>query len=357
MLCSIIPLASARTATPAETVFPGKTWTRSTPEAQGLDPAPLGKIDALMKKAKANGVLIRNGYLVAEWNHAGGPETRIDVQSCGKSITSMLLGAAITNGIVPSLDTKVRDVWPAFDAGKYSDQITFRHLITMTSGIANTIYGQQFPHYGVVFPPGKISRYHNNQPYELARALTYLYDRELTDVLRERLLDPIGAGEIVWNRYGEVTTKSGRTLPVSEGFGCHQMTARDLARIGHLYLNDGVWNGKRLLAAHYVRQTFTDIPQPIIDYRSRARWHGETAQQRADDVATLRYSLAWWSRTFYARNEWYMSGNGSQFCFLFPAERIVLTKINNWRNPVQVNHQEFYPLVKAAAKRPRRAAN
>ena len=203
IIFSVLTCVPLQTSTAAESVFPGKTWVRSTPEEQGLDPAPLAEIDALMKKAKANGVLIRNGYLVAEWNHAGGPETRIDIQSCGKSITSMTLGVAISDGVVPSLDSKVKDVWPEFDAGKYSERITFRHLITMTSGIANTIYGGQFPHFGVVFPPGKMSRYHNNQPYEVSRALTYLYGRELKNVLRERILDPIDAGEIVWNSYGK----------------------------------------------------------------------------------------------------------------------------------------------------------
>lgn len=345
----ILSLVAASRA--GETVFPGKTWTRSTPEEQGLDPAPLAEIDALMKKAQANGVLIRNGYLVAEWNHAGPRETRIDIQSCGKSINSMMLGVAVTDGVIPSVDTKVKDVWPEFDAGKYSDQITFRHLVTMTSGIANTIYGGQFPNYGIVFPPGKMSRYHNNQPWEISRALTYLYGRPLKDVLRERILDPIDAGELVWNDYGEVKAKNGETIPVSEGFGCHRMTASDLARIGLLYLNGGVWNGKRLLSADYVKESLTDIPQPLIDYRSEARWHGQTAQDRADDVATLRYGFAWWSRTFYEKDEWYMSGNGSQFCFLFPKENMVMTKINSWQNEVQVNHQEFYPLVKKAVRR------
>ena len=70
-----------------------------------------------------------------------------------------------------------------------------------------------------------------------------------------------------------------------------------------------------------------------------------------DDVATLRYGFAWWSRTFYEKDEWYMSGNGSQFCFLFPKENMVMTKINSWQNEVQVNHQEFYPLVKKAVRR------
>lgn len=345
----ILSLVAASRA--GETVFPGKTWTRSTPEEQGLDPAPLAEIDALMKKAQANGVLIRNGYLVAEWNHAGPRETRIDIQSCGKSINSMMLGVAVTDGVIPSVDTKVKDVWPEFDAGKYSDQITFRHLVTMTSGIANTIYGGQFPNYGIVFPPGRMSRYHNNQPWEISRALTYLYGRPLKDVLRERILDPIDAGELVWNDYGEVKAKNGETIPVSEGFGCHRMTASDLARIGLLYLNGGVWNGKRLLSADYVKESLTDIPQPLIDYRSEARWHGQTAQDRADDVATLRYGFAWWSRTFYEKDEWYMSGNGSQFCFLFPKENMVMTKINSWQNEVQVNHQEFYPLVKKAVRR------
>ena len=52
-------------------LFPGKEWVYSTPEEQGFDSGPLREIDSMMKRAEANGVLIRNGYLVAEWNYGG----------------------------------------------------------------------------------------------------------------------------------------------------------------------------------------------------------------------------------------------------------------------------------------------
>lgn len=63
-------------------LFPGKEWVYSTPEEQGFDSGPLREIDSMVKRAEANGVLIRNGYLVAEWNYGGAKTKQFHTMSC-----------------------------------------------------------------------------------------------------------------------------------------------------------------------------------------------------------------------------------------------------------------------------------
>ncbi len=324
-------------------VFPRARWQRAVPEDQGMLPGPIEEMGALMKKSRANGVLIRNGYLVAEWNFKGPAEEKTDVQSCGKSITSLVLGLALDEGLITSLDVRVKQAWPAFNVGPHTEEITFRHLITMTSGIATKLHAVNFPNPDNM-KPGVEHHYQNDQPHEVAKALTYLYGRELQKVLQERVLDVIG-GDVIWPRHGTVQTTDGRSVPVNMGYGCSRWAAHDLARVGHLYLNRGNWNGKQVLSEAYVKESFTAVPVKICEYKRKSRWHGETAAERAKILATLRYGLAWWSRTFYNPDTWYMSGNGSQFCLIIPRYNIVMVKINDYRVRPWTNHPAYHALI------------
>ncbi len=105
------------------TVFPATEWEHRKPETLGLNTDALDRIGAGMKASSANGVLIYKGCLTAEWSF-GGPETkRYEVQSVTKSITTLVLGLALREQLIPSLDTRVKscriwrsdsktDVWP-----------------------------------------------------------------------------------------------------------------------------------------------------------------------------------------------------------------------------------------------------
>lgn len=122
-----------------EWIYPGATWQRREPEKAGIAPDALKNIGELMRKAKANGVLIHKGYLVAEWTFDPPAGKRFNIQSCTKSVTSAILGLAIKDGLIANLDVRVKDLYPDFAAGPYTDEITFRHLVTATSGIASKV--------------------------------------------------------------------------------------------------------------------------------------------------------------------------------------------------------------------------
>ncbi|MDY0170356.1 MAG: serine hydrolase domain-containing protein [Thermoguttaceae bacterium] len=129
-----------------ETAFPGAAWERRSAESLGLDAGMIDRIGERMQEAQANGALVYRGYLVAEWTFDGPSTRQIEVQSVTKSMTSLMLGLALQEQLIPSLDAKVQDHFPAFDAGPYAEEITFRHLATCTSGLKTTVspgnYGQ-----------------------------------------------------------------------------------------------------------------------------------------------------------------------------------------------------------------------
>ncbi len=172
----ILILAGACSSLRKETlnpIFPEKEWNRIDPEKSKLDTEIVSQIDSLMRKAEANGVLIHKGKRVAEWNYGGTADQLYEVQSITKTITSVVLGLALKDGLISNLDAKVKDYYPNFEVGPFTNEITFRHLVTASSGIKSTITAGRYYDPGNM-KPGIESRYHNDHCHQLATALTYL---------------------------------------------------------------------------------------------------------------------------------------------------------------------------------------
>ena len=327
-------------------VFPKVDWERAEPEALGFDLDTLGAIDDLMKEARSNGVLIRNGYLVAEWTYGGPIEQMFEVQSITKSITSLVLGLAVDDGVIPSLDTPLFEVLPDLEAGKYTDQITARQFITCTSGMPGI---ERWSYIGLGnIPPGTEHHYFSDHFEAIARAVTYLYGREMADVLHERIISVINPGQdkVRWSDTGTVTTADGREVIVNAGYAFTWWNAKDLARVGHLYLNKGRWNGQQLLSEAYVAETFTAVPLPISPWRE-----GQTVNPMT------RYGLGWWGAK--DMNLWFMSGNGGQQCFVLRDLGVVITKVNDYRLEPSFDSAPFralFPKLMATPNREERGA-
>ena len=164
-------------------IFPDEEWATATPNESKWDSSLESSINALMKKGEANGVLIREGQLVAQWNHGGPIDKPFETQSVTKSFTSIALGLTLDDALIPSLDTLVKEVYPAFDAGPHSKEITFRHLATMTAGIKSSRWVADAPE-GT--PPDTQMNYPADHCAHLVRALTHVNERTLFDLLKER---------------------------------------------------------------------------------------------------------------------------------------------------------------------------
>jgi CubicO group peptidase (beta-lactamase class C family) len=319
-------------------IFPGKEWPRAEPRECGFDTGALAEMTAVMKKARANGVLIRDGRMVAEWTLCGPADMKIGIQSCTKSITSFALGLAIRDGRIRDVDTLVRDCYPAYEAGPHTGKITFRHVVTMTAGIKQSRdYGFESQVSTEYTEPGVKFQYLNDQPRAIAAALTYVYGCELGEIMN-RNLQPLDA-EMEWGSLPEwdepVVTADGRQVPLNCGYARAHFTAADLARVGHLYLNGGRWGDRTVIPEDYVRETLT-ITEP------------SAAKYRAEEPPQLRkgYGFAWWAGELGGVTMWGMHGHGRQFCIIVPAYNVVMVKLNDWRDrSAWVDWEVFYPLL------------
>jgi len=246
-------------------VFPGKDWRETRPETQEVDSAKLKEaVSYLEKHSGSDGVkelvIIRNGCMI--WK---GP--KIDkmhgVWSLTKSFTSTVLGLLVDDGKA-TLDTLAKDHVPAM-APTYPD-ITLKHFTTMTSGyyaVGDKPTGSYKhgpsrtpfkPSTTPLFePPGSRYAYWDSAMNQFANVLAHLADEPIEDILKRRIADPIGMNRSKWN-WGDFGKIDGIVVNGGSGNGNKHMfiSARELARFGHLFLNRGKWKDKQLISAAWV---------------------------------------------------------------------------------------------------------
>ena len=263
-------------------------------------------IGPLTPHAPANGVIIRHGYIVAEW----GDTHVVDMtHSVTKTFLSSVAGVAFDKHIIRNVNDRVIDyVQPTPDFMlPHNQPITWDEMLRQTSGWIGTMWGKpwwadrpgEHPWTELAKGPppvGKEWKYSDVRVNAFALALTYLWKRPLPDVLKQYVMDPIGAsGTWHWEHYDNAwVTIDGQRIAVPPGGGHWGggmfISARDLARMGLLGLNNGKWRGKQILSVRWVKMARTPtVPEPDYGYMN---WFLNTNQKlfpaaRADSVAFI----------------------------------------------------------------------
>jgi len=243
-----------------------------------------------------SGVVLRGGREVGVWGDAG----RIDMCfSIAKSALSTVAGVAWADGLLEL------DAQPEIEELR-GTEITWRHLLTQTSDWRGELFGlpwwadPQGRQRSDAPPerPGERFAYNDIRTNLCSLALTRLLGRSLEEVLRERIMEPIGAGDgWSWRGLHGMRTDEGHAVVTggSHWGGGLWMSARQLARFGLLHLRDGAWDGRQVLPAAWF------------------------ALQREPTPVRPAYGLMWWLRDgcFYAH------GTGEQLVWCDPARDLV----------------------------------
>ena len=211
------------------------------------------------------GIVVRHGYIVAEW---GEPKRADMTFSVTKSFLSTTVGLALDRGLIRDVNDRVQPYMPNshFDSG-HNAKITWNHLLRQTSDWEGTLWGK--PDWADRPPsdpitqeyvnrarnePGASYKYNDTRVNVLALAALEVWRRPLPQVLKEYVMDPIGASN-TWRWHGYenswVTIDGLKVQSVSGGghFGGGMfITARDQARFGYFTLRRGKWKGKQLLS-------------------------------------------------------------------------------------------------------------
>ncbi len=250
----------------AQTVWPTKGWAVSTPEAQGLDSGALARlVESVGKYPQDSLLVVRHGRIVLEAYYApyeaGIPH---DLRSVTKSVVGTLTGITVEQGLLAGTGEKVAELFADrkiahLDARKQA--ITVQNLLDMSSGIEwveknytpdETIirmYGARDRTSFVLDQPmsdapGTRFQYNGGNPYLLSALVTKKTGKSAFDFAQGALFRPLGITSADWGK----TDKQG----VTNGEAGLFLTPRDMARLGYLYLEGGVWEGKRLIPADWV---------------------------------------------------------------------------------------------------------
>jgi CubicO group peptidase (beta-lactamase class C family) len=267
--------------------WPTLGWEASTPEEQGLESRRivqvLGAIRTRIPRLHSL-LIVRNGYLVTEaYFYPFGPDWRHGVASCTKAVMSSLVGVAIQQGYLKSIKEPMLDFFPGRhiahrDARK--EAITIEHLLTMSSGLhcvyadtEVTLYEMRASDDWVQFmldqpmdyEPGTHFFYNSGASHIISAILTQATGRPMLELARERLFGPLGIRDVAWPSDPQGNTR---------GWGHLQLQPQDMAKFGYLFLNDGVWEGRRLLPPGWMSESTR------LHFDPWPRGHG--------------YGLLWW---------------------------------------------------------------
>ena len=280
---------------------PGK-WERKAPEAVGMDSAKLKEALAFAKtqdsgwdfardqvqrfgptlgfipksRAQANGIIIRHGYIVGEFGDINATDP---VYSMAKSINSIVAGVAVTQGKIKNLDDPVRN--SIKDGGydsPHNSKITWRHHLTQTSEWEGEMWDRNANFVGhdkfgdaemkprEIHEPGAYYEYNDVRMNRFALSLARLFGKAEPDVLKENIMDPIGASN-TWkwlgydNSYVDINGKKVQSVTGGTRWGGGFITNdEDIGRLGLLVLNKGRWNGKQLISESFLRDSAQPSP-------------------------------------------------------------------------------------------------
>ena len=290
------------------------------------------------------GRLVLEEYFAANGSKHGNCITRIfrdrvhHLASTTKSVTSTLVGIAIDQGFIQGVDEPIYRYLPAYTSvfNEEKKRIRIRDMLTMTPGFAWRQFGvSEAQNDGMqmwgtddviryvlqkplVAEPGKEFNYTNGVPTVTGAIIRNATGMEVKDYAQRNLFGPLGIQEFRWTSYpdGSIETDGGLAL-----------RPRDLVKIGQLFLNGGMWNGKRIVSEQWVRESTNER----LRFGKGNKWgygyHWMQADTRIGDRLVHSY---------------FVPGDGNQILAVFPELEmvVVFTAGNYGKDP----KPEYYSL-------------
>jgi CubicO group peptidase (beta-lactamase class C family) len=271
-------------------------------------------------------IIVHEDTVLAEHHFRGtGPSQQVNVKSVSKSLMSALVGIALDIGYLDSLDQKVANLLPAyFDEGTdpRKREITLEHLITMSSGLDGTSFGNYDPWIlsrdwirfvltqPVTATPGTRMEYSTGNFHLLSVILTEQSGMSTLDFARRFLFGPMGIQLRPWDRDPQGYYLGGNNMHLSP---------REMMAIAQLYLHGGNHSGGQLISPEWI------VASLDLHVRSRRGSRG--------------YGYGWWMRRTGGHDVYYAVGYGGQYIFLVPELDLAVVMTSSLANrPRTRNH-------------------
>jgi len=334
--------------------WPTSGWKTSTPEQQGMDSAKLQLADEFIQNRLPDAfslLVVKNGYLVFEKYYSwGSPEKIAVVHSVTKSVTSALVGIALEKGYLDSVDQKLIDFFPEYASGDLDPRIEgirLKHILTMSAGFSWSDRGPVMRHWytsadwakftiqlPLVTNPGDKFNYNSSISHLLSIILTKSTKTSTLDFAKQNLFEPIGISGF-WRQ-----DPQGYYIG---GFGLG-LSARDLAKFGFLYLNNGYWNGQSIVSEQWVKQSTEQHIQAVSHPL----------------YGTFGYGYHWWVKQVDGCSSFRAWGRRGQYIVVVPELDLVVAVTSNpgLSHPAtSIHYSPLFDLVAASVKRKRPPKN
>lgn len=295
-------------------------WQVSTPEEQGLDPMAVAELyhNAAELERLYSLLLIKDGYLIAEkYYNEGSVGQKARVQSVTKSFTSALVGIALDQGCLASLDQEMLEFYPEL-AGQVSDprkeQITIKEMLQMRAGYPSEesdpalwdgLLSGRYPPLIEAFPliddPGTEFHYSNLTSNWLGIIVDRACGMNLRSYAEKHLFQPtdIDAGQWGMDWEGH-----------NNGCGDLHLQARDMGRFGLLYLNDGEYQGNQIISPDWVHASLQTYSQDAWGNIGRFK--------------DIGYGYHWWAAEAGEHHVNFAWGHGGQLIVLLDKLNMVI---------------------------------
>lgn len=317
----------------SDAVDEANVWSRVDPADVGIDGAALARADRSIATKFPNVrslVVARDGRLAFERYYGGATADQVfDVYSVTKSVVSALVGIAISEGRLESVDQRLVEVFPDYSSAADSGlrQVTLADLLTMRAGFSGEPIGSSSNWIRTLMTrplehePGQVFVYDGGSSHLLSAVLTKVTGEKASVLASERIFRPLGIGDgWRWPDDGQGVSVGG------DGLG---MRARDLAKLGQLYLQEGRWNGKQVVPEAWVRRS--------------------TRMHTAVGVPGQGYGYQWWVQNGPRGKAYAALGYGGQAIVVLPALDlvIVLTTVPRGDTDVRAIVRMILPAVES----------
>jgi CubicO group peptidase (beta-lactamase class C family) len=296
---------------------------------------------ALEKSKSTAFLVVQNDSVVLEsyWR-GGGPDVLSNSFSMAKSLMSLLVGAAIDDGFISSVDQSVIDFVPEIKNLNDQKPVKIKHLLSMSSGLewlenykrpisvtAKAYYGNNIKNLmferNFVSNPGEFFKYQSG-------------DTQLLGVLLERAVgESVSsyAGRKVWSKIG-ATKNALWSLDAKEGmektFCCFNSTARDFAKIGLVMLGGGEINDSVVISPEYFNWLFET---PVLKMGNK--------RSRHFDKLINHYSNSWYIAKIMGKDVFYARGFLGQYIVVVPSLNLVFVRLGQKENPSSSENNDY----------------
>lgn len=300
------------------------------PDAFEFKGKPVSSNEFLERSVTTGIMLIQSDQLLHEaYFHDANADTRFTSWSVAKSFVSTLIGIALKENKIASLEEPITRYVPELKGSAY-DGVPIKHVLQMSSGVEfDETYSAQFSDIQLFFwqvyglgrsadavmadydsakPSGQEMHYASIDTQALGMLLSRVYDQNLTTLLQEKIWQPLGMEQdAIWAVDGEGADA------MEIAFCCLSITVRDYAKLGRLYLNQGIWQGQQILPSNWVKEA-TRPGAPHLEPGASPHDYGPRG-----------YQYQWWMPADY-EDEYMAVGIWGQYIYVSEPDNLIIVK-------------------------------